>query len=157
MISYRTPFIGEPMWGNDHNSTLLYIESRVVNHGGVLDNRQLRIDGSRHPTFMGLLNQATNGGDYPTRLQAGSMEYDHDDLDCILDLWAAGLVTVEGPDRVWWDVEPGQRGPINSGTHWPKTHRVQCGLTDKGWERAAALRRLRGDLMFDDSKRLVPA
>ena len=63
-------------WGKDHRSTLLYIETRCVDYGGVLDRRQLRTDASEHPT----------------RLADGIDLLGHDDLDCIDDMIEAGLV-----------------------------------------------------------------
>ncbi|HSC15407.1 MAG TPA: hypothetical protein VLI71_09840 [Gammaproteobacteria bacterium] len=62
-------------WGKDHRSTLLYIETRCVDYGGVLDRRQLRTD-----------------TDIPTRLADGTDIKGHDDLDCIDDFIEAGLV-----------------------------------------------------------------
>jgi hypothetical protein len=144
MISFRTPFIREELWGRDHKSTLLYVETRAVDHAGVLGNAQLRIDASRHPTFLAP-RSAQNGKDYPTRLRDGYMEYDHDDLDCILDMWAAGFVAVASPAKEWWDVAPGARGPIKLGTYWPKGQHVVCMLTGEGWVYAQRLRRARAE------------
>lgn len=63
-------------WGKDHRTTLLYIETRCVDYGGMLDRRNLRIDSPEHPT----------------RLADGVDITGHDDLDCIDDFVEAGLV-----------------------------------------------------------------
>lgn len=90
-------------WGMDHWSLLAYIEYRAVNYKGVLDKMHLRI---RNP-------MVANSTNYPmprpewnpawgTRLRGylrldGTKNedlilHDHDDLDCIEDMEAAGLV-----------------------------------------------------------------
>ena len=61
-------------WGRDHNSTLLYIETRAVDYSGKLDPRHLR------------------GGDqYPTRLKDALLA-GHTDFHCIDDFEAEGLM-----------------------------------------------------------------
>lgn len=62
-------------WGRDHHSTLLYAETRAVDHSGRLDGRSMRV--SR---------------DYPTRLGNGVLVIGHTDYDCLADAAAAGLL-----------------------------------------------------------------
>lgn len=90
-------------WGKDHWSLLAYIEYRGVNHKGVLEKNHLRI---KNPAV-------ANSGSYPMPMPEWKPEYgtrlrgyfkkdgtkdesrmlpDHDDLDCIEDMEAAGLV-----------------------------------------------------------------
>lgn len=73
-------WMGEPIpqdiWGRDHLSTMLYIETRCVDHGGKLDMRHLRKDGY----------------EYPTRLGNGVNLSGHTDLNCIDDFETAGLI-----------------------------------------------------------------
>lgn len=70
-------------WGKDHNSTLLYAETRAVDHGGRLsiDDPHLRLDGRR----------------YPTRLHNGVKVVGHSDVECLIDAKQAGFIT--------WDQE----------------------------------------------------
>lgn len=70
--------IPREQWGRDHHSTLLYIETRVVDHQGKLDNRHLRLDVK-----------------YPTRLRE-TILVGHTDINCIDDFEAAGLMTNVG-------------------------------------------------------------
>jgi len=76
-------------FGRDHWSAFGYIETRIVDHGGVPQKNQLRCIHKRHPFF------AHSGGDasrYPTRLKGGRTQADHDDWDCLDDLEEAGLL-----------------------------------------------------------------
>lgn len=67
-------------FGHDHWSTFIYAESRAVDHAGRLKPDQLRQDGAA----------------YPTRLRGGKHKRNHNDLDCIADLEAAGLLRNNG-------------------------------------------------------------
>lgn len=62
-------------FGKDHNSTLLYVESRCVDHAGKLDRRHMR-----------------DSPDYPTRLNDGTKVDNHTDYDCLDDFEAADLI-----------------------------------------------------------------
>jgi hypothetical protein len=79
-IEMKEP-IGVERWGRDHHSTLLYAETRAVDHGGVLttSDKCMRRDGST----------------YPTRLKDGVVE-GHNDYDCLADAVACGFITYEG-------------------------------------------------------------
>lgn len=88
------------LWGKSHWSTLAYLETRCVDHGGKVERRHLRID---------------RKGEYPTRLNNGTTQAWHNDLDCIEDMRHAGL--------------------LKGSAHTAIT------LTRYGWELAAALRR----------------
>lgn len=63
-------------WGRDHWSTFLYLETRIVDHHGMIKDAQMR---GRDP-------------EYPTRLNDGTEIQMHSDWDCIDDMAAAGLV-----------------------------------------------------------------
>jgi hypothetical protein len=91
------------LWGKDHRTTMLYLESRAVDYGGRIDPRMMR-----------------TGHDFPTRLFNGDQLTGHDDWDCLNDAIAEGLL-VEG-----------------LGT-------VGVKLTDKGWEYAGNVRRLKAE------------
>jgi hypothetical protein len=76
-------------FGHDHWSVFGYIETRVVDYGGIPAKEHLRCIHARHPFF------AHRGGDasaYPTRLRGGRELADHDDWDCLDDIEAAGLI-----------------------------------------------------------------
>lgn len=67
-------------WGRDHLSTLLYAESRAVDHGGKLPETDPHMRTSRA---------------YPTRLGNGVEVHGHTDYDCLTDAAAAGFLTYE--------------------------------------------------------------
>jgi len=104
------------LWDQDHKSTMLYLEARVVDHGGVIseDDPRMRIDARR----------------YPTRLSDGSVVYGHTDYDCLADAVRAGFV-LRGRARLWPEDSAEGRG------------QVCFRLTDDGWAYAHALRRTR--------------
>lgn len=62
-------------WGRDHITTLLYAETRAVDHDGKLDSRQMRVD-----------------REYPTRLKNDVLVHGHTDYDCLTDAAAVGLL-----------------------------------------------------------------
>lgn len=68
-------------WGKDHWSALAYIETRVVDHKGYLDSRQLRSDGVAYPTRLRRTDPVV-----------ARQEVGHTDYDCIADFMAAGLL-----------------------------------------------------------------
>lgn len=72
-------------FGKDHASNLLYVETRVVDHGGVLLSAHL--------------NSRFNGAP-PTRLAGGELAEGHDDRDCLTDMVMAGLMTLEFDDNL---------------------------------------------------------
>lgn len=106
-------------FGHDHWSVFGYLETRVVDHDGVIDKHHLRCVNDRHP------HRAHEGGDasrHPTRLRGDvAVVQGHDDWDCLDDIEAAGLAD-------------------NVGTGMYPVYR----LTDLGREVAGALRGHRG-------------
>jgi predicted transcriptional regulator len=105
-------------FGRDHWSTFAYIETRVVDHGGVPHRPHMRCHGDRHP-FLVLPEQ--DGREHPTRLRDGAKLAHHDDWDCLDDLEREGLVQNTG-------------SAVNR----------QYALTDRGREVAAQLRAHKG-------------
>lgn len=107
-------------WGKDHWSTLAYIETRIVDHKGFIDNRHMR----------------GRVAEYPTRLANGAIEPLHSDYDCAEDMIAEGLL--EGGRLSWDEV-----------MSYPQRDRVRhthiYSLTTKGWKVAEALRAHKGD------------
>lgn len=109
------------LWGKDHWTTLGYLETRCVDHGGRLLRDHMRTDTRRHPLLVGDTQRRVDFGPekYPTRLFGGAALPDHDDWDCLEDLEAAGLITI---DRRTYPqghlaVPPGARGKIGGDIH----------------------------------------
>lgn len=83
-------------WGRDHWSVFAYIETCIVDNGGVPDLRRMRTDVSLHP-HMGPYEpvgagRPIDGAEYPTRLRDGATAAPHDDWSCLDDAEAAGLL-----------------------------------------------------------------
>lgn len=85
------------LWGKDHFSTLVYIESVCVDGRGVPKAAKMR-------TGPGRLRRGDTSGppgdyggeEYPTRLGNGVSLYNHDDWDCVDDMIEVGLVVAHG-------------------------------------------------------------
>jgi|GEM_PF-2170876 len=106
------------MFGRDHQTTLLYIETCCVDGGGRVNREHMRCDVERHPLRA---HAAHPPGACPsTRLADGSLLSQHDDWDCVDDMIACG-----------WLVDTG-------GATEPRFM-----LTDAGWLAAHRLRRER--------------
>lgn len=72
------------VWGKDHWSLLLYVETRVVDYDGLLDEKYMRIH-----------SLGSKEGDRfycKTRLKGDAVIHCHDDQDCLNDLEFEGLV-----------------------------------------------------------------
>lgn len=100
-------------WGEDHWTTFAYVETRWVDHRGMLSHDQMRCDRQRHPMFYSakrrpiMLGTDADGAKCPTRLNTetpggdgrwGAVELPgHDDYDCLDDLIREGLIEVIMP------------------------------------------------------------
>lgn len=85
------------LWGKDHFSTCLYVESRAVDHCGKPALAHMRTWKNRVRRGWGKDVPASPGGkDYPTRLANGVELHEHDDWDCVEDMVAAGLIEWNG-------------------------------------------------------------
>jgi hypothetical protein len=106
----RTEPVPLVRWGKDHWSTFAYVETRWVDHRGMLSHDQMRCDQARHPAFYAAKRHVyanADGSRYPTRLKTETTGDDglwgsvnlpgHDDYDCLDDLIAAGLIEVVMP------------------------------------------------------------
>lgn len=103
-------------WGRDHASTVLYLETCLVDCNGKLDPRKMRINRNIHP---GTGNSISS--ESPTQLSVGVV-HKHDDWSCLEDAEAAGICVSVGTG-------------INP--HY--------NLTDEGWELIGFLRRRRAE------------
>jgi hypothetical protein len=108
-------------WGRDHFSTLLYLETRIVDVGGVVSPLKLRARASGYPTVLRDGERANHGG-----------------LDCIEDMRAAGLV--EGGGRNTFAAHE-----VSGGPNPRKQPFAPFALTHKGWQLAHFLRRWMAD------------
>lgn len=114
-------------WGKDHISTLIYLETVCVDHGGkpVMDRMRSEPGRPRRGWDSGqhgggpLVNSAKR---YPTRLKDGTELFGHDDWDCAGDMEVAGLLEWGGTGM----------SPVFK-------------LTDFGWKVAGSLRRQRAE------------
>lgn len=92
--STEQPRIPIEQWGKDHWGTFAYLETRCVDHNGVVDIRHMRCDQDRHPQFHHA--GCDNGVKYPTQYKNGGKLADHDDWDCLDDCELLGLIENKG-------------------------------------------------------------
>lgn len=101
------------LFGKDHWSTFAYVETRAVDHKGLLDHDRMRCHAGRHPVLLRakrlvITAASADGSRYPTRIKASETDDedgrhgvtevpDHDDYDCLDDLIAAGLLEPRMP------------------------------------------------------------
>jgi len=124
-LFYNGATLPKEVWGRDHESTMLYIETRCVDYGGVPVAAQMRTCKGR--PRRGSVSGRDGAlplppGDFPTHLADGTELYGHDDWDCVNDLVAAGLLEWLGTGLL----------PVFR-------------LTDAGWEFVGKLRRAKAD------------
>jgi len=100
-------------WGKDHWTTFAYIETRWVDHRGMLDHDRMRCDRRRHPVLYSAKRRViafstdADAARYPTRLKTEKPDGDgrwgvaelagHDDYDCLNDAITAGLIAAIMP------------------------------------------------------------
>ena len=84
----QTPIPPE-RWGRDHWTTIAYAFTRA---GRVMGREHLRITGAPIPG----VPTSVPIKEYPTRLQGDVELHGHDDLDCLRDAEAAGILTNVG-------------------------------------------------------------
>jgi hypothetical protein len=107
------------LWGKDHLSTLLYVETVCTDRKGIVEAARMRQWSGR--VLRGDVSSALpcdSDVDYPTRLRGGDELTEHDDWDCVEDMVQAGLILWEGTRML----------PVLK-------------LTDRGWGLAGVLRR----------------
>lgn len=83
------------LWGKDHWSTLMYIETRCVDHDGCPNRDHMRCDTALHPGLGGQ-HRPSHGRVPPTRLNNGREVLDHDDWSCLEDAESAGFLEWTG-------------------------------------------------------------
>lgn len=107
------------LFGRDHWSVLLYIESRCVDNSAKLAHESMRCSPKRHPM---LAERHHTEPCSPTRLRGDKPISDHDDWDCAEDMLRAGWLLQVGTSI----------NPVYL-------------LTDLGWKIVGTLRRFRAD------------
>ena len=124
--------IGPNGWWIDHFSTMLYIETVVVDGGGRVEPNRMRtsFENDNHWMYQQARQRHTGEKEYPTRhlfqderRKTSALSFKHDDWSCLDDFAREGYL--DDPHR-----EMGWLGPIV--------------LTDKGWDLAHQIRRMRG-------------
>ncbi len=86
-------YIPPTEWGKDHWSTFVYLQTRVVDAKGIIDNRKMRTHPRLHRHLVGLtFGQMQDGSAYPTRLANDKKKDKHDDWSCLEDMVKAGLI-----------------------------------------------------------------
>lgn len=115
-------------WSTDHWSTFVYLETRAVDHGGVIDNEHMRCNVRLHRELANTANEVSQV-DYPTRLAHDKMLSNHDDWSCLEDMVDAGFI------RAW------QTAPSHIGLGSTGKSKIKIEITDRGWLIAMKLRR----------------
>ena len=108
-------------WGRDHNSTLLYAETRAVDHCGKLS--------ASDPHMRVSL-------DYPTRLNNGVTVQGHTDYFCLADVQAAGLLTYDEDEQIVRFTDAGwammEDGYLFVRTYSPRLNRTFLDIVEGG-------------------------
>lgn len=104
-------------FGEDHWSTLAYVETRCVDHEGILGLEQMKCNPDEHPGLHGSRGCGWKES-YSTVLKDGTQVSGHDDWSCIEDMEREGLI-------IWG----------GTGIH------PVFSLTDIGWEISGKLRK----------------
>jgi hypothetical protein len=76
-------------FGRDHWNTFAYLETRIVDHRGVIKLEHMRVDPVLHPHFAHEYSRMFSPA--PTRLASGEVS-SHDDWSCLDDAEAEGLI-----------------------------------------------------------------
>ena len=128
-VAKGNDYIPVEQWGQDHWTTLAYLETRATDGKGVIDNRRMRCNTRLHRHFAAFVGDyAPDSEKYPTRLADGVIA-NHDDWSCLEDMVAAGFL------QAWYrDQRPGE--PFGG-------YEARIELTDAGRQVANALRQYR--------------
>lgn len=135
-MAHPTPtFISPNLFGRDHITTFMFVETQVVNKGHFKLKPEPRMRTHRHNHRL-VANKLGGGfGDkYGTRLSNGKEIMQHDDWDCIQDLAHFGFLCVEETDET--DFQSIKRAIV-------LREYGKVTLTELGWDTANALRKYR--------------
>lgn len=158
-------------WGRDHWSLLICVDERVVNWHGLLDWNQVQVSQRNWPMLWAARiyghSDPKDGADYGLRLKPDEdgrpvMLAKHCQVDALMDLTGEGLVTLRMPEispsgQSFLRPDghalstPTPHGLITGHVEWLLMPWAKFGLTERGWEVAAALRRHKGSgLLYAD-------
>jgi hypothetical protein len=71
------------LFGKDHWTTFMYLETRCVDYSGKIDDKHMR-----------------SGPEFPTRLNDGTFVQEHDDWNCLEDCHDAGLLDLTESPKI---------------------------------------------------------
>lgn len=96
---YKNQFIPIELWGRDHWSTLAYLETHDVDHGGFKVQFDPRMRQNREHFRTLLKNKSSNLGiamspDYGSRLNNETYAVNHDDWNCVQDFAHIGFLMI---------------------------------------------------------------
>lgn len=155
-------------WGKHHWSLLGFVDSRVVNYHGLLDWDRMQVSQRNWPMLWAARKTSSygfgpskDGAEYGLSLKPdpdgrGIQLEGHCEVDALMDLVDAGLVTLEMPR-----ISPSGKSYLRPDGHalndpsphdlvtghieWMLMPWAKFGLTEQGWKVSAALRRHKGD------------
>lgn len=105
------------LWGRDHWTTFAYVAHCIRDQRGYLENERLRVNPRLHRAFA---HRGSFGPTrHPTRLSNGRLIAPHDDVSCVEDFVALGLMTHTESDN------PSARGMFGR-------RRIKARFTDLG-------------------------
>lgn len=161
--------VGPERWGKSHWALLGYVDERVVNWHGLLNWDEVQVSRKHWPMLYAARRTAQfglgpfkDGAEYGLRLKPpgngdhGHILADHCEADALMDLVDAGLVTVTMPQVSKTGQsylrpdghalsDPSPRDLLTGHVEWMLMPWSKFGLTERGWQVAAALRRHKGD------------
>lgn len=154
-------------WGKSHWALLGHVDHRVVDAHGLLDWDRIQVSQRHWPMLWSArtlaqygIGLSKDGAEYGLMLKPdedGRAEVlaDHCEVDALMDLVDAGLVTLEMPKvsesgksylrpdgHALRDPEPGDL--LTGHVEWLLMPWAKFGLTERGWEVSATLRRHKG-------------
>lgn len=139
--------IASARWGKDHFDTLLYVDTRIVDHRGCL--LAYRADSPRGPE--GSDPHMRMDMRYPTRLAEDKTLRGHTDYDCLADAIAAGFLSIARTDTSIVAArlrpvypEPVPEDPLGDDL-LAQGNQIQYAWTEQGYALIARLRRWRAD------------
>ncbi len=155
-------------WGKSHWALLVSVDHRVVTAHGAMDWDRVQVSQRHWPMLWaartlvqhGLGGGMRDGAEYGLRLKSdedgrAEMLADHCEVDALMDLVDAGLVTLEMP-RVSASgksylrpdghalPDPSPRDLLTGHVEWLLMPWAKFGLTERGWDVSAALRKHKG-------------
>lgn len=160
---------GPHLWGKDHWALLGFVDSRIVNYHGLLDWDHVQVSQRHWPMLWaarksvryGLGVPSKDGAEYGLRLRPDEtgralLLENHCEVDALMDMADAGLLTItmppvssSGQSYLRPDGhalnDPSPRDLVTGHIEWLLMPWAKFGLTERGWQVSAALRRHKGD------------